>query len=467
MFLLTPEQHRNQAELLRHSKNPEARRRAAVHEQIAAAIERRSTESLAGDKEWNEADHPRGQPGNAGQFGSGGGGGSSKPARPAAASRGAYAGQYVTSGESPRANHHLTVERVLTNPPNRGIHYRRMLAHLIREAPQHGGDRGQIAALKRRLIASLDATVAAETARGRTTEAARAQASADRLRASLEGMARTTNPALQRQPGQPTVQELIARQRAQSTTPAAPKPGSHLDKLSTGKKLEAKYRSDADAVRIYEQHIKEDPDEFAKNMLAGMAEHATGTTVTASRYSPNTLTFRTNFNGGGSMTREINFQTGEVDHAYLVIPKEQRKAGKSILASQIATYQKLGLKAVQVHANIDVGAYAWAKYGFVPKQSSWDELRRDLGHRLAAIERGSSTVKKEDIAAMKGLLAKSDPKTIWKVVDHKGTVQVGGKDTTIAKVLMTGPAAPHWYGKLDLGNKEVMNRFHSYVGKDA
>jgi len=28
--------------------------------------------------EWNEADHPRGQPGNAGQFGSGGGGGQSK-----------------------------------------------------------------------------------------------------------------------------------------------------------------------------------------------------------------------------------------------------------------------------------------------------------------------------------------------------------------------------------------------------
>src|SRR5580765_6411133 len=41
-FLLTPDQHREQAALLRLSDDPECERRAAIHEQIAAAIEARS-----------------------------------------------------------------------------------------------------------------------------------------------------------------------------------------------------------------------------------------------------------------------------------------------------------------------------------------------------------------------------------------------------------------------------------------
>lgn len=52
--------------------------------------------------------------------------------------------------------------------------------------------------------------------------------------------------------------------------------------------------------------------------------------------------------------------------------------GKEMLASNVAFYQKMGLDAVEVHANIDVGGYAWAKYGYVPTQQSWNNLRSDL-----------------------------------------------------------------------------------------
>lgn len=46
-FLLTPEQHRNQASMLRLSKDPENLRRADVHDRLAAAIEARGTKAAA------------------------------------------------------------------------------------------------------------------------------------------------------------------------------------------------------------------------------------------------------------------------------------------------------------------------------------------------------------------------------------------------------------------------------------
>ena len=50
--------------------------------------------------------------------------------------------------------------------------------------------------------------------------------------------------------------------------------------------------------------------------------------------------------------------------------------GKQVLKTQFDEYEKMGVAKVEVHANIDVGGYAWARFGFVPTRAgSWDELR--------------------------------------------------------------------------------------------
>jgi hypothetical protein len=46
----------------------------------------------------------------------------------------------------------------------------------------------------------------------------------------------------------------------------------------------------------------------------------------------------------------------------------------------------MGVTKVKVHANIDVGGYAWARFGFVPRQRSWDELRGSLKYWVNADE---------------------------------------------------------------------------------
>jgi hypothetical protein len=56
-----------------------------------------------------------------------------------------------------------------------------------------------------------------------------------------------------------------------------------------------------------------------------------------------------------------------------------------MLAANVEMYQKMGLDKVEVHADIDVGGYAWAKYGYVPTRSSWNGLSNEIEGKLRGI----------------------------------------------------------------------------------
>ena len=76
--IMNPIRERNRA---RYQAEQEAERKAARLKSQWARTKARSVQLLEKKAPWNEADHPRGQPGNAGQFGPGGGGDSSDNAR--------------------------------------------------------------------------------------------------------------------------------------------------------------------------------------------------------------------------------------------------------------------------------------------------------------------------------------------------------------------------------------------------
>ena len=78
----------------------------------------------------------------------------------------------------------------------------------------------------------------------------------------------------------------------------------------------------------------------------------------------------------GSYIRSVDFQKRKIESEYFALNESAQGhgIGKRMLAANIALYQKLGLDRVKTHANIDVGGYAWARYGYAPTRSSWDEL---------------------------------------------------------------------------------------------
>ena len=135
-----------------------------------------------------------------------------------------------------------------------------------------------------------------------------------------------------------------------------------------------------------------DPEEFKKEFLGGLE----GTmTVHAYEGRDNDIAVIGDISGKGR--RGKSGQTGEGlmvghyerkfnvenKHAYsslFRVEKDFRGSGigKHMLAGNVAMYQKLGIDHVDVNAALDVGGHAWAKYGYVPEQGSWDALRARL-----------------------------------------------------------------------------------------
>jgi hypothetical protein len=90
----------------------------------------------------------------------------------------------------------------------------------------------------------------------------------------------------------------------------------------------------------------------------------------------------------GSYTRTIDFDENKAVSDYFSLNKTGKSIGKTVLAANVRMYQKLGIDTVEVHANIDVGGYAWAKYGYVP--TDWDELSSSIRDKIDEMSGGGT-----------------------------------------------------------------------------
>jgi hypothetical protein len=94
----------------------------------------------------------------------------------------------------------------------------------------------------------------------------------------------------------------------------------------------------------------------------------------------------------GTFTRNLDLDNKTAASAYFKLNSSATggDVGKKMLAGNVATYEELGIEKVNVFANIDVGGYAWAKYGYVPTTSAWSELRGQLERKLSGSSSSSA-----------------------------------------------------------------------------
>lgn len=148
-----------------------------------------------------------------------------------------------------------------------------------------------------------------------------------------------------------------------------------------------------------------------------------------------------------------------VNHDYFALANENQDRGlaKQFLKGSIATYRELGVSKVETHANINVGGYAWAKYGFVPTQETWDKLRRNLLESLTSYAEKATGNKLELIRDATMIAESSNPKGIWAIADMDAAFD----GTTFGKRMLFNR---DWEGTLDLKDEETMRKFNGYVG---
>ena len=97
----------------------------------------------------------------------------------------------------------------------------------------------------------------------------------------------------------------------------------------------------------------------------------------------------------GEYRRTIDFDDKKASSDYFKLNNSAtgHGIGKQVLAGNVAMYQKLGLEKVEVHADIDVGGHAWARYGYVPTRMAWsglsDEIMNEIDKRSSGGSGGS------------------------------------------------------------------------------
>lgn len=191
-----------------------------------------------------------------------------------------------------------------------------------------------------------------------------------------------------------------------------------------------------------------------------------------------------------SLAREFSIDGDggvHVYHSNFTVHKNEQGAGigASVLAAAIKTYQDNGFKDVSLHANLSVGAYAWARMGFKPDQIEWNGMRVSIMAQ-AARDRDTATAALERMKLVHPDPAHSENELVQ--ADYKRLSRIVKKAKLTRQFLKTPEAVPSeaiwklaamrmgkhnlgkeallnksWEGKLDLSDAVAMAQFHSYT----
>lgn len=171
----------------------------------------------------------------------------------------------------------------------------------------------------------------------------------------------------------------------------------------------------------------------------------------------------------GYVDREIVPEANFAYHSYFKpVPKYRSgEVAPQMLRNQIDTYKNMGVKRVGIFAALESGPYAWAKYGWIPTEEDWDNVRNNTIRR---IEDGRLKISNErGKALVMSILRDPNPRSIWKLSDitakddygnEIGRVALLGDQTRDAKNITFGPN--NWSGGLNLQDPLSMERFDAY-----
>jgi hypothetical protein len=139
-----------------------------------------------------------------------------------------------------------------------------------------------------------------------------------------------------------------------------------------------------------------------------------------------------------------------VNHDTFMMDKTGTGFAKEFLRNSMQVYQKTGVDEITL-TTAQVGAYAWARFGFAPDEQTWSFKR---GRYLSELE-VMNDVPREVRQSLINAINSEGPKAIWKLADARY------KDINIGKRVLIDNG---WPGHLRLADKEAMARFNAYVG---
>jgi SPP1 gp7 family putative phage head morphogenesis protein len=261
-----------------------------------------------------------------------------------------------------------------------------------------------------------------------------------------------------------TVKNAVTRMAKQKI--AAEQPWEFTSPQELKSQLKAKYPNIDFYINVdkvtYDQYVKgfnlprfidNMAESFSKTEIGGIVKPCKirDITIEHDMYSKK-LHIQVHGNGpsGGSITlhRDFFFENSvrTVEHAYFKIPNEIQGGGfsKQLFQHLYKEYAAAKVQRIKVHANLDVGGYTWARYGF----------RRGLSETKGFVyNRISDPALKAKCNEAVALWEKANPGDNLFPMNDLATIP-GMKE----KLLGTD-----WYGQIDLRSKEQREYFEDYL----
>lgn len=157
-----------------------------------------------------------------------------------------------------------------------------------------------------------------------------------------------------------------------------------------------------------------------------------------------------------------------IDLSLIMIPDETQsvgQVGKRVLQFCMDLADHTGADRISLTANINVGAYAWARYGFVPTTDSWRALAAPIRKSMAKISE-VDTLNSKEVTALQGHIKDltrpgSNPLNIRAVAALNLPCTHGGHgDTTVGKALLLGN---HWHAEALLDDPDTLEHLQATV----
>jgi len=162
--------------------------------------------------------------------------------------------------------------------------------------------------------------------------------------------------------------------------------------------------------------------------------------------SPNEITM--DIVGKDNFRMQRTFSNGTAYHDNLTIPQQIQGKGfsKDLFRSLYQQYRNAGITNIEVQANINVGGYSWAKYGFSAKSEFHDDISSWGKWQLS--EKNISQSNYNDFSKwMERYKGVDIP--MWQLAEKK-----------YGKNLLLGS---NWKGVIDLTNSEQRHIFENYL----
>lgn len=158
--------------------------------------------------------------------------------------------------------------------------------------------------------------------------------------------------------------------------------------------------------------------------------------------------------------RSINTSTeyGKVAyHELLEIHPDMQGKGfsKRFLKNSMDFYKDIGVNTIEMMASEDVGGYAWARYGFTPRdKKAFDSVKGVVESRAQHV-----TMSDKDRKVLMNALNSDDPHAIYVIADMGRATR--GEGFSIGQQLLLKTHYEAWF---QLDDEVAMLRFNKYVG---